>query len=99
VVVGKIADQRLDEKFRAVLTLRLSPAVKLPADSSAAIQTDGLLGDKYVALQPGGDETDLKPGSEIAFTQDSLAVADLLEMIIDQAESARGISAQGAAAP
>jgi phospholipid/cholesterol/gamma-HCH transport system substrate-binding protein len=98
VVVGKIAGQALDDKFRAVLTLRLSPSVKLPTDSSAAIQTDGLLGGKYIALQPGGDETDLKPGGEISPTQDSMAVEDLLEMIIEQAESARGISPQGAAA-
>jgi len=90
VVVGQIVKQSLDKDFRAVLTLQLQDQVKLPADSNAAIQTDGLLGAKFVALQPGGDEKDLKPGDEITFTQDSLAVNDLLDMVISQAESVRG---------
>jgi phospholipid/cholesterol/gamma-HCH transport system substrate-binding protein len=90
VVVGQVFKQSLDDKFRAVLTLQVADSVKLPADSNAAIQTDGLLGAKFVSLQPGGDEKDLKPGEEIAYTQDSLAVNDLLDMVISQAESVRG---------
>ena len=90
VVVGQVLRQSLDDKFRAVLTLQVADSVKLPSDSNAAIQTDGLLGAKFVALQPGGDEKDLKPGEEITFTQDSLAVNDLLDMVISQAESVRG---------
>jgi phospholipid/cholesterol/gamma-HCH transport system substrate-binding protein len=91
VVVGKIVAQALDDQFHAVLTLRLAPSVALPKDSNAAIETDGLLGDKYVALQPGGDEDTLKPGDRITYSQDSLAVEDLLEMIIEQAKSAHGV--------
>src|ERR1700744_5298155 len=55
VAVGKVTEQKLDESFRAVLTLRLAGSVKLPTDSNAAIQTDGLLGAKFISLQPGGD--------------------------------------------
>jgi phospholipid/cholesterol/gamma-HCH transport system substrate-binding protein len=90
VVVGKIVGQTLDDRYRAVLTLQIEYGVKLPKDSAAAIQTDSLLGAKFVTLQPGGDEQNLKPGEEIEFTQDSLAVSDLLDMIISQAESVRG---------
>jgi phospholipid/cholesterol/gamma-HCH transport system substrate-binding protein len=90
VVVGKIVGQTLDNQFRAVLTLQIDDQIKLPTDSDAAIETDGLLGSKFVSLQPGGDEKILKPGEEIAITQDSLAVSDLLDMIISQAESMRG---------
>lgn len=90
MVVGEISAQSLDDQFRAVLTLHLRPSVQLPKDSNASIQTDSLLGAKFVALQPGGDDQNLKPGAEIAFTQDSLAVQDLLDMIISQAEAARG---------
>jgi phospholipid/cholesterol/gamma-HCH transport system substrate-binding protein len=90
VVVGKIVGQALDDRYRAVLTLQIEDGVKLPKDSAAAIQTDSLLGAKFVTLQPGGDEQNLKPGDEIEYTQDSLAVSDLLDMIISQAESVRG---------
>lgn len=95
VHVGKVTHQALDDNFRAVLTLQLSRSVKLPKDSNAAVQTDGLLGAKYIALQPGGDDQDLQPGEEIAYTQSSLSLQDLLDMIISQAEGARGIKAQG----
>jgi phospholipid/cholesterol/gamma-HCH transport system substrate-binding protein len=94
MAVGKIIDQILDDKFRAVLTLQLDRSVKLPADSNAAIQTDSLLGDKFIALQPGGDDKTLNPGQEISYTQDSLAVRDLLDMIIAQAESVHGSEKQ-----
>jgi phospholipid/cholesterol/gamma-HCH transport system substrate-binding protein len=95
VRVGKVTRQVLDANFRAVLTLQLDSSVKLPKDSNAAVQTDGLLGAKFIALQPGGDEKNLQPGEEIAYTQSSLSLQDLLDMIISQAEGARGIKAQG----
>lgn len=90
VAVGKVTEQKLDDDFRAVLTLRLADSVKLPTDSNAAIQTDGLLGAKFISLQPGGDEKNLQPGQEIGYTQSSLSLQDLLDMIISQAEAAHG---------
>ena len=97
VAVGKVTGQKLDDDFRAVLTLRLAEQVKLPADSNAAIQTDGLLGAKFISLQPGGDDKILQPGEEIAYTQGSLSLQDLLDMIISQAEAAHGNKPEGGA--
>jgi phospholipid/cholesterol/gamma-HCH transport system substrate-binding protein len=100
MVVGKIVAQKLDDRFRAVLTLRLAPWVKLPDDSDAAILTESLFGGlKFVALHPGGNGKELKPGDEITETQDSLSVDDLLDLVIAGGESAHGIKAQGGAAP
>ena len=90
IKVGKVTQQKLDGGFGAVLTLRLSDSVKLPVDSNAVIQTQGLLGAKFISLQPGGDDKILQPGEAIAYTQGSLALQDLLGMIISQAESAHG---------
>ena len=42
--------------------MNLDPDLKLPTDSSAAIVTSGVLGDRYIELQPGGDEQMLKSG-------------------------------------
>lgn len=97
VSVGKVTRQALDDDFRAVLTLQLDKGVTLPKDTNAAVQTDGLLGAKFIALQPGGDDKNLQSGEEIAYTQSSLSLQDLLDMIISQAESARGIKAEGGA--
>lgn len=90
VSVGKVVQQRLAPDFRAVLTLRLAANVKLTADTAAAIHTDGLLGAKYIELKPGGDDAELKPGQEIAYTQDAMVLEELVDMIIQQAKAKRG---------
>ena len=90
VSIGKVVGQSLDDRFRAVVTMRLPLTVELPEDSAALIETDGLLGAKYISLQPGADESNLKPGQAIRYTQDSMNVQDLLELIIAQGEAKHG---------
>lgn len=89
VSIGKVVAQKLDDRFRAVLTLRIQPGVDIPVDSSAIIQTDGLMGAKFIAIQPGGDDETLKPGQMFQSSQDSVNVQDLLEQIIAQGEARR----------
>jgi phospholipid/cholesterol/gamma-HCH transport system substrate-binding protein len=88
VRIGKVTAQRLDDKFRAVLTLNLTSGVMVPNDSSASVQTDGLFGGKYVVLEPGASETGLKTGDLIAITQDAQVVSDILNLIISQGRAA-----------
>jgi phospholipid/cholesterol/gamma-HCH transport system substrate-binding protein len=77
--VGQVAGQRLDPKtFQAEVVLALDPATKVPADSSAAITSEGILGGSYIALIPGGDSTPLKDGDTILDTQGSV---DLMSMV------------------
>ncbi len=90
VTVGKVVEQRLGPDYRAELALRIAPNVHLTADTAAAIQTDGLLGAKYIELKPGGDDVMLKPGQEISFTQDAMVLEELVDMIIQQAKAKRG---------
>lgn len=88
--VGKVAALTLAPDFRAVTSLRIRTDVLLPADTAAAIHTDGLLGSKFVVLQPGAEERNLTHGQEIPFTQDSMVIEDLMEMIIQQGKAKRG---------
>lgn len=97
--VGRVVAQGLDKNYRAVLTLRLDPKVQVTADTAAVIQTDGLLGSKFIALQPGADEAMLKPGAEVQYTQDSVNVEDLMALIIAQAKAKRAEEAAAAKAP
>ncbi len=87
VRIGTVVGLSLDENFRAVVNLRISDDVKLPTDTSAAIHTDGLFGNKYIVLEPGGEETFLQPGEAIIFTQDAMIVGELLELIINQGKA------------
>lgn len=86
IKVGTVLSQRLDPKdYLAVVTLSIDPAVKLPADTSASITADSLLGSKYLNLSPGGAEEMLKPGGEIRLTQGSVDLFALLgQMIFSQ---------------
>lgn len=82
VRVGRVAAIGYDmETFEAVVRLNIAPQYdKFPKDTSARIFTAGLLGEQYVALEPGGDEEVLKPGDSIQLTQSAL----VLEQIIGQ---------------
>lgn len=79
VKVGTIRDMTLDAStYRAVATLSIDSAIKLPEDSDAAIAVEGLLGGAYVAVTPGGSEFMIEPGGEITYTQGSVNLLDLV---------------------
>ncbi len=83
VKIGTVEDQSLDEKtFRATLKVNVPNNILLPLDSSIKIASEGLLGSKYLAITPGGDEENLKDGEEIQFTQSSVNLEDLLGKFI-----------------
>jgi phospholipid/cholesterol/gamma-HCH transport system substrate-binding protein len=79
IKVGTIEHLDLDPKtYQAVATMRIEDRVKLPKDSSAAIQSAGLLGDKFVTISPGGEETNLKDGDHIQYTQSSVNIEEMI---------------------
>jgi phospholipid/cholesterol/gamma-HCH transport system substrate-binding protein len=83
VKVGTVTEERLDSKtFEAIVSMTVQDDVRLPKDSVASITSESLLGGKYVALVPGGNETELKPGQRIAITQSSVSLEELLGKFI-----------------
>ena len=83
VKIGQVVGQRIDpESFLAVLTLRVDATLRLPTDTSAEIQSESLLGGKYVALVPGGAERFLRDGSEITITASAVSLESLLGRFI-----------------
>ncbi len=99
LAVGQVTDQTLDEHFRAHVTLRIDGDVQVPVDSAAIIETDGLLGSKYIELQPGGAEDMLKPGQRIEYVQGSVVIEELLAKVVAQAKAKRAEAASRAARP
>ena len=69
--------------------------MRLPADSSARIIPDGLLGGNYVALEPGGEEDYIADGGKILYSQGSVNVVDLLGRFIFSAADEAGEAKQG----
>src|SRR5208337_5536828 len=74
VKVGQVGAITLDESMRAHVKLEIDRKLRLPRDTSAAIQTAGLLGDQFIALEPGADENFLESGEVIAFTTNALSI-------------------------
>lgn len=79
VKIGTVRTMTVDPKtFLAAVTLSVAPQIQLPKDTSVEVVTDGLLGSKYLALVPGGDEENLKPGDTIKYTQSSVSLENLI---------------------
>lgn len=97
--VGAVTAQHLDPKtYMADVTLALDPATRIPADSSAAITSEGILGGTYIALNPGGDPAPLKSGDVILDTQGSLDLNSLIGQFINKSGGSAPAGG-GAAAP
>ena len=82
VRIGQVSEVKLDRtSFESLVVMTISSRYdNLPEDTSASIFTSGLLGEQYVALEPGGAEKTLKNQDEIKLTQSSL----VLEQVIGQ---------------
>jgi phospholipid/cholesterol/gamma-HCH transport system substrate-binding protein len=83
VKVGTVSQVTLEPKtYLAVAKLSIDPTVKLPADSTAKITSDGLLGGAHIAIAPGASLDDLKPGGEIENTQGAVDIFGLIGSVI-----------------
>jgi phospholipid/cholesterol/gamma-HCH transport system substrate-binding protein len=83
IKIGTVIQQSLDPtSYLAVVVASIDPSVKLPEDTSASISSDGLLGEKYLALVPGASDKMLPPGGEIEHTQGSVDLIGLVGRLI-----------------
>lgn len=80
VPVGRVVAINLDkETFEAIVTMRIERAVNnLPTDTTATIATSGLIGDKYIMLEPGADEEVIFEGGEIELTDPAVVLERLI---------------------
>jgi phospholipid/cholesterol/gamma-HCH transport system substrate-binding protein len=101
VKVGSVDSTTLDPKtYQAVVGFRVADEVKLPKDSSAVITSESLLGGKYLALTPGGEDAMLQPGQTVTITQGSINIEELLGKFIFSASSlSSGKGGQGGGTP
>lgn len=83
VVVGRVSSISLDTKtYQAVVRLDMEKGFLFPLDSSAKILTSGLLGEQYIGLEAGGDETDLADNGTIQFTQSAIVLESLISKFL-----------------
>ena len=79
IKVGSVIGRELEpETYRAVLRMSIDETVALPTDSAAAVVSEGLIGGKFIDLQPGADEELIADGGRIHYTQSSLLLEELI---------------------
>ncbi len=91
IEIGYVSALNYDpQSYEAVMTIAIGKEHNyLPADSSAAIYSHGLMGERYVAIEPGGAEEMLVDGDEITLTQSSVILEQLIgQFLFSQATDA-----------
>jgi phospholipid/cholesterol/gamma-HCH transport system substrate-binding protein len=74
--VERLSIEQMDR--RATVEVRIRQGIEIYDDAIASIRTEGLIGDKYLRLDPGGAGELLKPGGTITETQPDIDLADLI---------------------
>lgn len=83
IKVGTVIGQHLDDSdYTAEIKMSLSSNVHLPVDSVASIVGDGLVGDKFIKIEPGHSPEMLKNGDIIKNTKDFKTLEDMVGEII-----------------
>ena len=83
IKVGTVIDHELDsESYDARVRMTITREIKLPVDTVASIASEGLLGGKYVRLEPGTDKSYIKDGGTITKTKDFRSLEDQVGEII-----------------
>lgn len=93
VTLGRVTDIGFDQKtYEAVVTMRIDPKyTSIPEDSFAKIYTAGLLGEKYIGLDPGGSDVYLTNGGRLTMTQSSLVLEEIIgQFLFNKAQEAPG---------
>jgi phospholipid/cholesterol/gamma-HCH transport system substrate-binding protein len=106
VRIGDVDSIKFDKKdFKALVGLRIIKQYdEIPDDSYASINTQGLLGGKYVGFSPGGSDTNFKDGGRVEQTQSAIVLESLINKLFanfaDKSGSGGGQpGGQGAAGP
>ncbi len=77
--IGRVAEFKMDQENQvAIVELRVKEGIKIYEDAIASIKTAGLIGEKYVSIDPGGADELLKPGATITDTNAPVDIGDLI---------------------
>lgn len=94
--IGYVENSVLEDDFRATLTLKIHNDIQIPDDSGAAIVSSGIMGNKYIEIEPGGSEDYITDGGYFSFTQDAMVLEELIDRIISLGKARLQSGAQSA---
>lgn len=83
VPVGRVSAISVNpESFAAMVAMKIDKGVVLTDDTIASIKTQGLIGDKFVKLSPGGSEKNLASGETMVETESAIDLEELISRFI-----------------
>ncbi len=82
VRVGRVTEIALDADLRPRVQLDLAADLELTIDTMAAIRTSGLLGDQFIALEPGAEDELLVSGEDVVFTESATNLDSLIGAVV-----------------
>lgn len=90
VQIGRVSQMDYDSgRQQAIVTMEIVPEVELPLDSIAIITSEGMIGGRFIRLEPGGELEMLRDGDRLDYTQGSIMFEELLAKIILTVEQNR----------
>ena len=79
IEVGRVGRLTMDQKDqKAVVEIRIQKDIKVYDDAIASIKAEGLIGDMFLSIDPGGAGKLLGPGGTITETQPAVDLVDLI---------------------
>tara|TARA_B100000989_G_scaffold298993_1_gene291749 strand:+ start:5942 stop:6388 length:447 start_codon:yes stop_codon:yes gene_type:complete len=78
IKIGTVSNVSLDEEYLAKIDMLIDKKINLPRNSEISVQSDGILGNKYISILPG-DES-----QSYLVNQDSFLIVNDFESIEDQ---------------
>jgi len=90
VRIGRVSRIDLDgEDYEAVVEITIDEGVRLQDDTIASIRTQGIIGDRFIKLSPGGSDLYLEPGDEIADTESAILLEELISKYIFESDNSK----------
>ena len=81
--VGKVSKLRLDQEYyEAIATLTIDAHVMIQDDAIASVRTQGIIGDKFIKITPGGSDVFLSDGMELVETEPAISLEELISKYI-----------------
>jgi phospholipid/cholesterol/gamma-HCH transport system substrate-binding protein len=79
IEVGRVGRLTMDQKDqKVVVEMRIQKDIKVYDDAIASIKTEGLIGDMFLSIDPGGAGKLLGPGGTITETQPAVDIVELI---------------------
>ncbi|MBE6463117.1 MAG: outer membrane lipid asymmetry maintenance protein MlaD [Alphaproteobacteria bacterium] len=83
VKIGTVLSQKINpEDYMVDVRMSISPEIALPEDSVISVAGDGLMGDKFIKIEPGKSEETISPGAIASNTKDAKSLEDMVGEII-----------------